>query len=373
MPLARQSPDSFRSLTQLANGVARSFAISLRALPSALRTPVTLAYLLARASDAVADSVNQSMPLATDVAKRVQALDDLGRAIERSSDNPDRTDFDLPTVLALIQSVPDPKEQQLLSATPELLSILSRQNTVDRALIAEVCQTIVSGQRLDLTRFGMAGPQVHALAHTRNLHDYTWRVAGCVGPFWTRMCESHLGDWRRAEWAAMLQAAGEYGRALQRLNILRDSAADLRQGRCYWPENELQAVGWTPQQLAINVRHARLEELVRMQPLMQQWIAQTRLGLGHGLAYCQAIRPWRLRWASALPALIGLRTLECIEALGPLALTQAVKVERRWIKGLLLRLVLGAGTPSGLLKLGRELGLPRDACILPALDGTIQP
>ncbi len=373
MPNAFQSPDAPLSLTQLANDVARSFALSLRVLPAALRTPVTLAYLLARASDAVADSVNDAMPEGTGVTQRLQALDVLGHSIEQSACTPGQTGSDLSAVTALIASVPDPREQQLLRALPELLSILSQQSAGDRTLIAEVCREIVSGQRLDLNRFGLSGSTVLALPHSRDLQDYTWRVAGCVGLFWTRMCEAHLSDWRHAGMAPLSLAAGHYGMALQRLNILRDSAADLGMGRCYWPENELQAAGLTPGLLARHVKQADTVNLARMQHLMQAWVAQTRVGLGHGLAYCQAIGPWRLRWASALPALIGLRTLQGIEAQGPLALAQPVKVERSWVRRLLLRLVMGGGTPAGLLKLGRELGLPENACTLPSHDGTIRP
>ena len=43
---------------QLLHGVSRSFGLSIRLLPQALREPVGLAYLLARATDTVADTAH---------------------------------------------------------------------------------------------------------------------------------------------------------------------------------------------------------------------------------------------------------------------------------------------------------------------------
>ena len=44
----------------LLRGVSRSFYLSLRILPAALREPIGLAYLLARAADTVADKIGRA-------------------------------------------------------------------------------------------------------------------------------------------------------------------------------------------------------------------------------------------------------------------------------------------------------------------------
>src|SRR5689334_20532139 len=59
MPRA-SSPDP--QMLTLLRAVSRSFYISIRLLPSALRRPIAVAYLLARASDTIADTA--SSPLA---------------------------------------------------------------------------------------------------------------------------------------------------------------------------------------------------------------------------------------------------------------------------------------------------------------------
>src|SRR5438552_4351040 len=60
---------------ELLKPVSRSFYISIRLLPRALREPVALAYLLARTSDTIADSS------AVDVEKRIELLGRFSRAI----------------------------------------------------------------------------------------------------------------------------------------------------------------------------------------------------------------------------------------------------------------------------------------------------
>ena len=46
--------------------VSRSFYLSLRILPAALREPLSLAYLLARATDTIADTPEPPAALRTD-------------------------------------------------------------------------------------------------------------------------------------------------------------------------------------------------------------------------------------------------------------------------------------------------------------------
>jgi farnesyl-diphosphate farnesyltransferase len=61
---------SNRSLqTTLLRSVSRSFYLSIRLLPVQLREPVALAYLLARATDSVADTPGISVPVRIETLK----------------------------------------------------------------------------------------------------------------------------------------------------------------------------------------------------------------------------------------------------------------------------------------------------------------
>ena len=78
-----------------------------------------------------------------------------------------------------------------------------------------------------------------ALKKDAELDDYTYRVAGCVGEFWTKMCRAHLFPGAALDEAMLLANGVRFGKGLQLVNILRDLPVDLRNGRCYLPAEEL--------------------------------------------------------------------------------------------------------------------------------------
>ena len=51
--------------------------------------------------------------------------------------------------------------------------------------------TIISGQRLDIERFGTKESAIVSLRNDAELDDYTYRVAGSVGEFWTKISINH--------------------------------------------------------------------------------------------------------------------------------------------------------------------------------------
>jgi farnesyl-diphosphate farnesyltransferase len=355
-PQPPERPTALTDLPRLIQGVARSFALSLLCLPGGMRTPVGLAYVLARASDTVADSMDEGARDPDRRTARRRALDALQGAIRASAQEPPLTSGLLGPSIADLGPVPKADEQRLLHQLDALVAGLRLLPAGDRRRIADVCDTIVAGQRLDLQRFDHGAGELHALALSAELVDYTWRVAGCVGHFWSASCEAHVPLWRTRPLDAMMADGARFGMGLQRLNLLRDTHQDLTLGRCYWPIEELDRVGLTPHALAQAVHARDAKALQAMRPLMAHWIEQARADLSHGIGYTVSVRPVRLRWACALPALLGLQTLRAIEHLGPLALTQSVKVPRTWVYRLLLRLALGGLRPSALQRLALHLG-----------------
>lgn len=307
--------------------VSRSFYLSIRLLPPALRQPVAVGYLLARATDTVADSAACAVKL------RGPVLQDLVHAVAL----PETPPLSLAQGLAaLTPGVTHPDEQQLLSELPGALALLCQLPSADRIDVQQVITIIGSGQQLDLQRFG---PGLRALASTDELDDYTWRVAGSVGEFWTRVCARHLPDFASAPLPELLRLGRRYGQGLQRLNLLRDSADDLAQGRCYWPLEMLTPLGLDAEQLARGIEQRDAALAQRLQPLFLHWLDVIGAELEDGLRYSLALRPWRLRAASVLPALIGMRTVGLLRQRGAQALFDKVKVPRRDIRRLLLQLL----------------------------------
>jgi farnesyl-diphosphate farnesyltransferase len=77
-----------------------------------------------------------------------------------------------------------------------------------------------------------------------------------------------------------------------------------------------------------------------------------------GLHYSCALRSWRLRLASALPALIGTRTLALLRQAGPTAWLDHVKVPRHEINALIWRLLWRGASPNALAQEFARLSVP---------------
>jgi len=223
-------------------------------------------------------------------------------------------------------------ERILLERIEETLILLNQFSDADQQLIRDVLQTITSGQTLDLTRFaGATVGQIVALQTDQELDDYTYRVAGCVGEFWTRLCRSHLFPKADLDDKLLLANGIRFGKGLQLVNILRDIPADLRQGRCYLPGERLHDVGLSPQALL----EAATEPAFR--PLYDQYLGRAHDHLAAGWTYTNDLprRCVRVRLACAWPLLIGARTLERLRSGNVLDAAHRIKIGRAEVRKLI--------------------------------------
>jgi farnesyl-diphosphate farnesyltransferase len=301
--------------------VSRSFYLSVRLLPARLREPISLAYLLARATDTIADTADIS------TAIRAEKLQTLSGAIQGQS-SPDAI-VDLTAAFAPLQKNSD--ESALIESLPHCLEWLENLDPADQTDIRSVLEKITRGQTLDLQRF--ANPaEVRALATARDLDEYTYLVAGCVGEFWTRLCFRHLRKFAELDENRMSEFGKHYGMGLQLINILRDAGADLRSGRCYFPEEELAAIRMTLGDI--------IREPDRFRPIYRKWREKAEAGLQSGVEYSLAIRNRRVRAATVLPALIGARTLALLREAGGTALNRKIKVPRPEVRSMISSVVM---------------------------------
>lgn len=343
-PADRQRKGLSAAQRQLLRHVSRSFDLSIRLLPKALQAPVAIGYLLARATDTVADTT--ALPL----AERQVLLDLMTRVIAGPSASEHPELQRLTQAFAAQQT--DPHERALMQALPQCLPLLHTLSDADQASVRQVLGHITRGQQLDMARFG---PGLHALQTEAELNDYTWLVAGCVGEFWTELCGRHLPGYSLLQQAEMMRIGRTYGMGLQRLNIIRDAGADLAAGRCYWPVETLAQEGLTPELLAQAAQTGQAETRQALAPLYSQWLDHTQAQLADGMRYALALKPLRLRLASALPALIGARTVALLRQAGPAALNQRVKMPRHEVRALLWRIALGLGSAAALEREFRKL------------------
>lgn len=247
------------NIPTLLKRVSRSFYLSLRLLPGSVRPTLSLAYLLARASDSIADAATVPVDL------RSRLLGGLPETWEPK-------DAD---ALGLLPEA----EKDLLRSLPALLRLLDA--SPDREEVLEVWRIILSGQIFDLQRFAPGAPPLTM----DEAVNYTGLVAGCVGKFWTRICFKHVSGYSSEPLEVMCGLGFDFGCGLQWVNILRDRHADVAAGRVY-------------------VTEENFPEAMRV----------ARGNLAAGGRYAAAVRPRRLRAACRLPLDLGIRTLDLVDA-----------------------------------------------------------
>lgn len=298
---------------RLLKGVSRSFYLSLRLLPAPMRGAASLAYLLARTSDTLADA--ETVP----VALRLSSLDQFSRAVDGAEPAP-------AWPASLVDTLADGRERALLKVSTSLFDWLARLPETEAKLVREVASIIISGQRLDLERFGPAdGSRPVPLASEVELEDYAWRVAGCVGEFWTRLGFLTMGDGFSTAPRDILIGRGiAYGKGLQLVNILRDMPADLAAGRCYLPL-------------------ADPDDAEELHVARAYWLDCAQGWIDEGFAYSACLVPRRLRAASVLPAMLARETLAQIHNAGPEAMRRRIKIPRRRVYLALLRAFVACG------------------------------
>lgn len=258
----------------LLKAVSRSFYLSMVWLPPAMRRGIALGYMLARATDSVADT--STAP----AEKRLQVLQQMGAAVAGTLPA-----AALPALMqelrgAMADAQTKDAEATLLRRFDECLGQLAQVSETERNLLRRVLATIVEGQLWDLSYFA----EHHTVQSDADTRRYTYLVAGCVGEFWTHLGLATMGpdfcDPARRD--IMAQAGIRYGQGLQLVNILRDQAEDAARGRSY----------------LCSAPHL--------------WLTRAERYLNDGLDYARRLRGFRLRFTAMLPALLGLKTLRMI-------------------------------------------------------------
>lgn len=318
------------ALSELLKRTSRSFYLTLRVLPGRVRRQIGLAYLLARTTDTIADT--EIVPL----TQRLDALQKLRARILDKSTTP--LNFS-----GLAKQQASPAERLLLEKVEDSLALLLKLTPADLQRVRGVLDIITGGQVLDLERFaGASAENIIALKSGIELDDYTYRVAGCVGEFWTQLCRAHLFPYAELEDAKLFGDSIRFGKGLQLINILRDLAADLHKGRCYLPSLELDQVGLMPSVLLSPVNESRFR------PLYHRYLdlAETHLQAGWNYTNSLPRGQMRVRLACAWPILIGASTIEQLRAANVLELRQGVKISRLEVRWIMLYSVLAYPLPG---------------------------
>ena len=283
--------------------VSRSFYLTLAVLPGCVAKQVGLAYLFARAADTIADAGRM------DRGTRATLLRQFKLQFVRESCNREE--------IKAIQAVTAPQqghpgERTLLEQLDRCFEVYENLAPDDQAEIRQVLPILISGMEMDLDRFpGESEAELAALSSLEDLDVYTYKIAGCVGEFWTNIMYAHLPRIRRTwDRESKIRTGIRFGKGLQLTNILKDLSKDLRRGRCYIPLELLAQAGLEPRDLLDKRRMAAFS------PILHTLVKTALAHLDQGWLYATSIprRDLRLRLACMWPILIALKTLHLLTA-----------------------------------------------------------
>jgi farnesyl-diphosphate farnesyltransferase len=220
-------------LDLLLEKTSRTFALSIPLLPEPTRREVMIAYLLFRIADTFEDS--SSWPR----ERRIEALEQFCVLLQRADEE---AGAGLPTWTAEARRlaaywaaetpVADGGYRELLRDTSHVLAEYAGLRAPARALVRR--HTVRTAQ-------GMAGFVADTddegrlqLQSLQDLREYCYVVAGIVGEMLTELFL--LGRPPLADIGPFLRERSRaFGEGLQLVNILKDSATDVVEGRAYIP------------------------------------------------------------------------------------------------------------------------------------------
>lgn len=214
-----------------------------------------------------------------------------------------------------------PAEANLVAHGREILEVYAGLRESHQTYAEELIGTLFQGMRFDLRTFSKNPNHevLYGIPDMQTFEFYCFSVAGCVGRYWVQM-------FALPQTLEILAIA--YGRALQRINILRDVKEDWERGRVYLPQSILEQYELMNQE---PWKGRRWKDFVNL------YLAENSDLILRGAHFCDALR-WkspRLRWSSAMPLKIGVATL--------LALSRAntwdarIKISRKEVKHLAIQ------------------------------------
>ncbi len=214
---------------------ARTLYLSAKIMPSKQRQVFTVAYLLCRIADTIADT--PLLPL----KDRLYFIKNYPALVKEQEEHL------LAKYLALDLGINEKfeKEISLLENLP--LCLDAYKNLDKRACedILEVVTAVSNAMDWDLNYFteGDSPYLIKAVPSAKETEDYCAAMGGAPGVFWAKLLLNGKKNKK------FVDEARQIGQALQITNILKDIAADIKLGRIYLPIVDLTKHSLMPQDL----------------------------------------------------------------------------------------------------------------------------
>ena len=262
----RESSPLSGEIKTILKKVSRTLYLSLSILPEPVRTSMGMGYLLCRVLDTVVDT--PGVP----AAEKLKIL-----SLARGLDKPENSEALLKRIRALPAQPASQGERELLLKLGKILSIYPSLPAVERGLFSGLLHGVSSGMEMDVRAFpdgepyktaqelaragGLPAAAPAAFKTVQELERYCSLVGGAPGVFWARLYREAIRRSNKSVSFPSEKDAEMIGSALQMTNILKDLADDLRQGRCYLPQEDLDLKNLKPAELLLPSNMERLRDI----------------------------------------------------------------------------------------------------------------
>lgn len=207
--------------------VSRSFALAIEALPEPVRAYICTAYLLCRIVDTIEDH-----PTLLDKPKYFDQFDNCLLNVEKW----DELDF------SLLENMNPPQswDAELVKESRAVFDLMYSYPAPVRDILKRNVHEMSVGMR-DYTARG--GQVAIELNDTADLDRYCYYVAGTVGNLLTEVFAYHCGI-TDEEWIKRQKERGyHFAQGLQKVNMIKDVAADFERGSVFVPKQWLDLFG----------------------------------------------------------------------------------------------------------------------------------
>ena len=213
---------------QILQGVSRTFALTIPALPPALCRVVGNAYLLCRIADTIEDE-------ATLTAAEKRSFSELFMSV--LDQETEASEFAHALQRKLSMQTP-PAEHDLIENTPRVIRLTRSFSDTEQAALRRCVRIMSSG----MAEFQEA-ENPDGLEDLAHLDRYCYHVAGVVGEMLTELFCEHVESVREHR-ETLLGLAVSFGQGLQMTNILKDVWEDHTRGACWLPRDIFEAAGF---------------------------------------------------------------------------------------------------------------------------------
>jgi farnesyl-diphosphate farnesyltransferase len=307
--------------------VSRTLYLSIKILPDPLKTVMSMGYLVARAMDTIVDCPAIDAGAKIEMLRLVRSLENKNNAV---------------ALAALAQhasrNIPSQGEKKLLLKFEKIAGLYASFPEQELSLLKALVNGVAEGMEMDLEAF--QGSAVSALKTEDEIKKYCALIGGKPGIFWARLYQETIrrNNGNIGKFPSETDA-GFIGSALQMTNILKDLASDLRIGRCYLPQTDLDQVRLKPADLL------KPENIRQMRPVVYKWISWTvdQLDLSESFISSIPKTELALRAAFVWPVYWAMDTLQEIAKANILEPSDRPKIKRARIYSTI------ASTPQVLL------------------------